>query len=373
MGLNDLKDIDFVDVDADSVETWVFNKYTEITGRTLAQGDPTRLFLLFIAEDFVRLLNNVNDTGKINLLKYSEGDFLDNLGALLCVTRIPASPATTVIEATLSAERESETVIPAGTRVSPTGSDELYFATDTDLTIPAGDTTGTVTATCTVTGAEGNGYMPGEINNIVDPVSYVDTMVNTTESGSGAATEEDDALRERIYEAPERFSVAGPTGAYAFYAKSVNSSIVDVDVSSPEPGKVNIVPLLTGGEIPGQEILDDVYAAVNADDIRPLTDQVSVVAPVAVTYDITATYYIMSDADASTVQADVATAVSEYVGWQKEKLGRDINPSKLIQMLMAVSGVKRVNVTYPAYTTVSNTQVAVADNISVTMAGSEDE
>jgi len=372
MGLNDLKDIDFVDVDADSVETWVFNKYTEITGRTLAQGDPTRLFLLFIAEDFVRLLNNVNDTGKMNLLKYSEGDFLDNLGALLCVTRIPASPATTVLEVTLSAERESETVIPAGTRVSPTGTD-LYFATDSDLTIPAGSTTGTVTATCTVVGAEGNGYMPGEIKTIVDPVSYVDTMINTTESGSGATVEGDDALRERIYEAPERFSVAGPAGSYEFYTKSVNSSIVDVDVSSPEPGEVNIVPLLVGGEIPGQEILDDIYAAVNADDIRPLTDHVSVVAPVAVTYDITATYYIMSGADSSTVQADVTAAVSEYVNWQKEKLGRDVNPSKLIQTIMAVNGVKRVNVTYPEYTTVSNTQVAVADNISVTMAGSEDE
>ena len=43
MKLSDLPDIDFVDVDRDTVQQAVFDAYTNITGRTLAQGDQIRL------------------------------------------------------------------------------------------------------------------------------------------------------------------------------------------------------------------------------------------------------------------------------------------------------------------------------------------
>lgn len=369
MTLDELTDIDFVDVNADTVKEWVFANYTAITGRTVADGDPVRLFLLFIAEDFIRLLNNINDTGKMNLLKYSTGDYLDNLGALLGVTRLAASAATTTIKVTLSAARTSETIIPAGTRISPVSN--LYFATDSDLVITAGNTTGLIGATCTTTGESGNGYAAGTISTIVDPVAYVDSMVNTTTSEGGAAIETDDAFRERIFEAPESFSVAGPAGAYEYYTKSVNSSIVSVGVTSPSPGEVQIVPLLTGGEIPGTELLDEITERLSADDVRPLTDKVTVIAPTKVSYDIAASYYIDTDADASTVQTNVNTAVNEYVLWQKSALGRDIDPSELVRRMRAVTGARHVVVTSPSYTAIDAAQLAVAGSITVTMTGSE--
>lgn len=370
MALSDLKDIDFVVADADTVKRWVFANYTAITGRTVADGDPVRLFLLFIVEDFVRLLNNVNDTGKMNLLKYSTGDYLDQLGALLGVSRLSASAATTTLKVTLSSARRVETIIPTGTRVSP--EDDVYFATDSNLVIAAGSTEGTVSATCTATGTGGNGYKAGEIADIVDPVAYVASMVNTTTSEGGAADETDDALRERIYEAPEHFSTAGPAGAYEYFTKSVNSSIDSVSVTSPSAGVVQIVPLLTGGEIPGEELLDEIKEALSADDVRPLTDTVTVIAPEKVSYDIAATYYIDTSADAATVAANVAAAVSDYTTWQKSALGRDVDPSELIKRIKSVSGTRHIEVTSPAYTSVEGTQLAVAGTISVTMAGSEE-
>lgn len=371
MKLADLPDIDFVDIDAETIETALFSAYTSITGRTLGQADPIRLFILFVADVIIRLLNKINDTGKQNLLKYSTGDNLDNLAANAWVTRIPASAATTTLEVTLSGERSTETVIPAGTRVSPESN--VYFATDAALIIPAGSTTGTVGATCTTAGTTGNNYNAGEISQIVDPVAYVAMMVNITKSEGGADEETDDALRERVWEAPEALSVAGPSGAYRARTKAVNSSIVDVDVDSPSPGVVQITPLLTDGGIPGEELLTEVLDALSDESIRPLTDYVTVIAPTAVTYDVTAAYYIDEDADATTVQANVAAAVSSYTAWQRSKLGRDVNPSRLTQMLMSVTGVKRVSVTAPAFTEVTGTQVAHADNVSVTMAGSESE
>ncbi len=371
MKLADLPDIEFVNVNADDVEAALFESYTNITGRTLAKADPIRLFILFVADVIVQIKNNINDTGKMNLLKYAINDYLDALAALVGVTRIAAKAATTTLAVELSATRETETIVPAGTRVSAGG--DLHFSTDEALIIPAGETSGTVGATCATTGTAGNDFQPGEISTIVDPVAFVTSMVNTTKSEGGSELETDDALRQRVFEAPESFSCAGPAGAYAFFAKSINSSIVDVAVSSPEPGVVQVVPLLTGGGIPGEELLEEVGAALSADDVRPLTDNVLVTAPEVVSYDITATYYIDESMDAATVQSAVNNAVTNFVAWEYSKLGRDIIPSRLVQYLMGVNGVKRVEVTSPVYTALDKNQVAKVGSTAITMGGSEDE
>ena len=371
MKLADLPDIEFVDADEEKVKAAIFNDYTAITGRTLSQGDPVRLFLLVVAEAIIRLMNNQNYVGKQNLLKYAAGDNLDALGAFSDTDRIPASAATTTLQITLSAARTQETIVPAGTRVaSPDG---LYFATNEDAAVLAGGTTTTVKATCQTVGDKGNSYLPGEIKNVVDPVAYVASIVNTTTSAGGADEESDDDYRERIHEAPERFSTAGPTGAYEYWTKSANSGIIDVAVTSPSAGAVEIRPLMTGGALPEQELLDAVKTVVSADKVRPLTDNVSVIAPDAVSYDITLTYYTDVGTAESTIKDAVMTAVDNYRLWQKSKIGRDINPSRLIADVMAVAGVKRVIVTAPTYTVLTGVQVAQDKTVSVVLGGGEDE
>jgi len=67
----------------------------------------------------------------------------------------------------------------------------------------------------------------------------------------------------------------------------------------------------------------------------------------------------------------VNNAVSEYVVWQKSKIGRSINPSELVRKVMQ-AGAKRVEVTSPVYTDLNDTQVAVEGSISVTYGGLED-
>lgn len=363
MKLVDLPDIEFVDADAEHVKAALFADYISITGRTLAQGDPVRLFLLVVAEAFIRLLNNQNYVGKQNLLRYATGDNLDHLGALTDTTRIPASAATTTLLITLAAKREQETIVKAGTRVATDSG--IYFATNDDAAVLAGNMTTTVKAACQTVGTVGNGFLPGEIKSIVDPVAYVASIVNTTTSAGGADEESDDDYRERIHEAPERFSTAGPTGAYEYWTKSANSGIIDV--------AVEIRPLMTGGTLPEQELLDAVKTVVSADKVRPLTDNVSVVAPDAVSYDITLTYYTDVGTAESTVKDAVTTAVNNYRLWQKSKIGRDINPSRLIADVMAVAGVKRVIVTAPTYTVLTGVQVAQDKTVSVVLGGSEDE
>ena len=195
--LNRLPDINFVEVDAATLEAEILNEYERITGRTLERGDPVRLFLLTITNIIVLLMNRLNETGKQNLLRYAEGDCLDHLGALLGVERLPASAAKTTVRFTLSAAMASNVVVDAGTRVTADG--VIYFALDNSLVIPAGSLYADGVATCTEAGTVGNGYVAGQIKTLVDPVPYVASVANTTLSEGGADIEKDDSYREAIH------------------------------------------------------------------------------------------------------------------------------------------------------------------------------
>lgn len=240
--LDNLADIVFVDTDADEVESYVIGRYEAITGRTLAKGDPVRLFLLTIAALIVLLLNKINETGKQNLLRYATGDNLDHLGALVGVERIPAKAAVTTMRIKLSAKLQTATIIPAGTRF--TAGDNVFFALEAPLVIDAGTTSADGSATCLTKGELGNGYVAGQLKTLVDPVPYVDSVANVTTSEGGAEVQSDDSYREDIRLAPENFSTAGPEGAYIYHAKRASTKIADVTVWSPEAGKVEVRPLL---------------------------------------------------------------------------------------------------------------------------------
>lgn len=371
--LSDLKEVNFVSIDKAEVEAEVFAIYYTITKRTepLADGDPVRLFILFIVNLVIMLLNKLNETGRKNLLKSSDENFLDGLGALVGTTRIPASAARAVMQIKLSAERETETIIPEGTRVSP--ENNIYFAIVSDVVIPAGETSAQVTAVCTETGEIGNGYAEGEIKEIVDPVAYVASIVNISKSAGGSDTEKDDSLRERIFEAPESYSCAGSEGAYIYHAKSVNAAVIDVEPYSPAPGVVQLVILLTGGTIPENVVTGEIQDALSAKSKRPLTDWLIVTPPEAVSYDINLKYWIYEDADPTEVSAAVWAAIAEYKLWQRTKLGRDINPDEITDKLKSVSGVKRLEIVSPVFTKLSKVQVAQDNKIKVSMEGSEEE
>ena len=134
-------------------------------------------------------------------------------------------------------------------------------------------------------------------------------------------------------------------------------------VNSPSPGEIRIYVLDEEGQTwtsggvtkkypgkAGSTLKGLVLAACSDDTVRPLTDKVVMSDPTEVSYDITLTYYISSQADqTATIAQEVENAVDAYIKWQQGKLGRDINPSKLISMLMAISGIKRVAVTAPTY------------------------
>ncbi|MBQ3396320.1 MAG: baseplate J/gp47 family protein [Synergistaceae bacterium] len=370
-----LADIIFAEKAADEIEHEIITLYERLAERTLAKGDPVRLFLETIILIIVQQRSLIDYAAKQNLLAYASGDYLDHIGALLEVTRLEASHAMTTLKFTLSESQSSVVIIPAGTRASP-GGGNILFATTESVEVPSGSTEITVTAECTVSGVQGNGYIAGQIRRLVDPFPYEMTVTNITESYGGSDKENDENFRERIQIAPESFSVAGPKGAYEYYARSAHQDIIDVAVIGPpeiEAGYVRLYPLMKGGELPSQEVLDAVLAKCGADDVRPLTDCVSVHSPETVNYALNVKYYIdRAKATQSTeIQVSVESAIHEWVTWQRSKLGRDLNPSELNHRIIS-AGAKRAEITSPSFKILKASELAVPSSMTITFGGLED-
>jgi len=367
-----LQEIQFVETDVSKIEQEVLSAYETITGQKLFAGNPERLF----AESFAYLLAHqralIEYAAKMNLLYYSEGKYLDHLGYLLGVFRLPAQSARTTLRFEIDEPLTFPVVIPKGTRATPDG--KIFFATLFEVKIEPGETSALVEAECQTAGAIGNGFLPGQINMLVDPVPYITKVENTTMSFGGSDVESDEHFRERIRIAPEKFSNAGSIGAYIYWIKSADPNIIDAEVWSPEPGVVKATFLMKNGELPSEDMLSKVYEFVSDEKRRPLTDLFQVQMPEVVNYEIRLTYWIYSSKEGlvSQIAQAVNNAVQAYVMWQKTKLGRDITPSVLVDYVQSIDGVKRVEVESPGYQKLEVWQVARETSLSITYGGTED-
>ena len=369
-----LPEVNFLETDAETIRSQIITGFEQASGDTLAAGDPRRLFLLSIADVIIQQRTAINLAAQQNLLSYAQGGYLDALGQLLAVERMAESKAVTTIEFTLSQALGSVYTIPAGTQVT---NGVVTFETDEDLLIPIGQTKGEVSASCTVAGPVGNDYLAGQISTIVTPMTFVSGAQNTTITTGGADAESDPDFADRIRLAPNSFSVAGPEKAYVYHAKSVSPAIIDVKVDSPTPGEVDVYVLLTDGTLPTEDTLEQIEEHLSDENIRPLTDYVVVKAPTASNYEIELHYWISQEdsSKAAQIQADVEAAVEQYRLWQQTKIGRDITPGKLLQLVFA-AGASRVDDSKlkPAtWKKLEAMQVAQCTKVNVVYEGYKDE
>jgi len=371
MVLSDLKDINFCDTSATNIETDIINTYETIANRKLYPGDPVRLFLEALAYIIAQQRVIIDFSAKQNLLRYAIGDYLDQVVALVGVKRLDAFPATCTVKFTLSAAQTSVISIPQGIRVK---AGEIYFATTEYDQIESGQLDKEVVVECLEKGTIGNNLMPGQINEIVDLFPYFQSIANTTQTTGGTEIESDDALRERAFSAPSSYSTAGSDEAYAFWAKSVSSEVTDVAVISDVAGEVDIIPIGKDGTALSSELINKILAKCTDKNVKPLTDKVSVIQPTTVVYALNFQYHISRNniAMSTVIQEQVQKAVQDYISWQHEKLGRDINPSELMYRVMQ-AGAKRVIITSPIFTDISSREIAKVTTTNIIFGGIEDE
>ena len=344
------EDYKFIPTDPEDVVIWLTSSYEEITGTTVRPGSPERNFIQWMAGAIVLERVMTNYAANQNIPSRAVGDNLDALAELFYAKERPqAKAATCTVRFTISGAQDFAVLIPKGTRVTDTGK-TLTWETPEDVYISVGDTYADVTVRCLTAGTVGNGYVAGQINSIVDPFAYFLSCANTSESAGGSDEATDEEFYELLRLSMDAYSTAGARGSYIYWAKQESTEIADVIAASPSPGVVKLYVLMNDGTPAGEEMKARVLAACSADDRRPLTDYVSVDDPETVDYRVRFTYYIQEDSTVSVgeLEAAVRDKVEQYTAWQCAKLGRDINPSRLISMLME-TGIKRVDLTEPAF------------------------
>lgn len=147
-----------------------------------------------------------------------------------------------------------------------------------------------------------------------------------------AEGESDDSLRERVLLAPEAFSSAGTWGAYVFFARSADPIAIPkggVDVWSPAPGKVIIaVQSSTGDGTASPELIQKVRDVVLHEDIKPLTDMVTIRSVINFPYTIDLEAFIFDGPDPAAVRAAIEAAEWKNA-LERQKPSRDISVSAI--------------------------------------------
>ena len=365
-------DVEFVEIDTETLVNEVQALFEEEYGRALHPADPLNQLIMWFCSILAHERSLMNIAAKRNLPRYAEGEYLDSLAEIFYgIERQAAEPAACTLRFTLSEALERDTIIPAETEVSPDG--EVVFSTIEELTIPAGELTGEVVAECTEAGTVGNGFAIGTITGLVDQIAYVATVTNITPSSGGTEIETDDALYYRMRESYEGFSTAGTAGAYKYQAMNHNAAVTDVVVTEDAPGETGVTILMDTG-IPTEDEIEDMQEYLSSDDIRPVTDHVTVKAPTAVSFTVNITYYGAErpEPGGEELKTLVKNAVDEYIDWQTTKLGRRINPGKLISLVIQ-AGAERVEVTTPTARALASDQCAILSGTPVLTYGGTDE
>lgn len=187
-----------------------------------------------------------------------------------------------------------------------------------------------------------------------------------------AIYESNDDFRARIQLSFEGYTTAGSKGSYIFHGLGADGDVKDIDAVSPTPGNVTVYVLSrTGDGTASTELIEAVESTLDATDVRPMTDNVTVQSAAIVNYSVTAQLVVLPGPDSSVVRQAAIDAMTAYAEAQR-KIGYDITLSGVYAALHQ-PGVQRVNLTAPTGNIViGEGQASYCTAITVTVAGATD-
>lgn len=178
----------------------------------------------------------------------------------------------------------------------------------------------------------------------------------------------DTPFKARVRAAIMGRSAAGTKAQYKFAALSASVDVADVNVGSPIGGVVRVSVLSRIGDgTPTQELMEQVTAVINQDDVRALCHNIQVVPAELVEFDVIGQVWLTPTAPETVFAAlpsRLEAAHAAQVG-----LGFNIPQSWLMKTLQ-VSGVQRIELSSPsAQVNVLDYQRAVIRDIDLVLAG----
>ena len=165
-----------------------------------SDGSEIRNLLESIAVDHYIILEEQNELTKIGFPDTAYGEWLDKHGAspFINIARNIGKEAVGEVEFKIPDVMTSEVIIPEGTVIinSETG---LEYTTDFECTIPIGETSNNVLATCLTVGTDGNCDI-GKIDLIDEDEGILRsvTVSNITPMDYGEDYEEDEVYRQKV-------------------------------------------------------------------------------------------------------------------------------------------------------------------------------
>ena len=155
--------------------------------------------------------------------------------------------------------------------------------------------------------------------------------------------EDDDRLRDRARLSLERIAAGGLTaGGYRFVALTAAPALVDVGLVKRGAGRIDVVLLGADGAATAAE-LDAVTAALHADDVASLTDEIVVRRADIVRYAVAATLRIPPGPDPSVIRRAAEAAIAGYAA-RRARVGATVFHD-MVTAAAAVGGVEQPIVT----------------------------
>lgn len=146
-------------------------------------------------------------------------------------------------------------------------------------------------------------------------------------------------------------------------ARYPNRDLVQLTNEDPTETAVNRI----GAALRQDRAAGAAQQALGADDVRPLTDTVNVLAVSEVDYQIAGTVTLFADAEPLSTMAAVNTAAQDFALNLVARIQRDIVPSEIVAAL-SCPGVYQVVLTQPVYTQLSAGQWANCTAITLAQA-----
>ncbi|KRV69726.1 baseplate assembly protein [Aeromonas veronii] len=197
----------------------------------------------------------------------------------------------------------------------------------------------------------------------------------TIQQGDPSATppvpeikEDDEALILRALMAWDGLSVAGPTGAYEYFALSADGKVADAKGSSPS-GAVAIVTILSteGDGTADAALIAKVDQALSHEDKRPVGDRLTVQSASIIHYTITAQLHVSSQgAEANVVLQAARDRLAAFIN-PRRRIGVEV-PRSAIDAALHVQGVTKVDLPGWSDITPSPTQAAYCTAFTVELA-----
>lgn len=329
----DNSELHYLTYDPEEIYKELQYAYIDGGGDVLYPGDEKEILLRAMQAVLVQAFAGADNALRMATLRYAAGEYLDMLGRNRNCLRIAAAKAKATVEIVFKASGKSQT-IEAGDFLTADG--ERLYALDEDIVQTGYAQTIRVGITANDEGSAGNGLLAGMQMQFLIPYGAIESVYCVEDASGGQEKEDDETYRERIRTFGLANTTTGPRTQYETVAMNVTSEILDARAVNLGAGVVGVY-LLLASETGAAAIIENVEEALNAKNVRPLTDTVKVYEAENIPYTLNVLY---KEDGGSNISAALATVVQDYQAWQDETIGRAFNPDRLMASLYQAGAIR---------------------------------